>query len=121
MIFPSTADFRAFVSAGRVLGGDVKLEDVKAAKVIWECSVLKMKGGEEEWQEGSAKHYQGPTELIKLHQDVDLATDVFCVNKHNFFTTYSTKICFATVTHLAYQEKEYIWEALLVTYNMYLR
>jgi hypothetical protein len=24
------------------------------------------------------------------------------------------------VTHLAYPEKEYIWEALLVTYNMYL-
>jgi hypothetical protein len=30
------------------------------------------------------------------------------------------KICFSTVTHLAYHEKEYIWEALLVTYNMYL-
>jgi hypothetical protein len=24
------------------------------------------------------------------------------------------------VAHLAYREKEYIWEALLVTYNMYL-
>ncbi len=35
--------------------------------------------------------------------------------------TYSKKICFSTVTHLAYCEKEYIWEALLVTYNMYLR
>jgi hypothetical protein len=35
--------------------------------------------------------------------------------------TYSTKICFSTVTYLAYREKEYIWEALLVTYNMYLR
>ncbi len=41
-------------------------------------------------------------------------------NKHIFFTTYSTKICFFTVTHLAYREKEYIWEALLVTYSMYL-
>ncbi len=37
-----------------------------------------------------------------------------------FFTTYSTKICFSTVTHLAYHEKEYTWEALLVTYNMNL-
>ncbi len=35
--------------------------------------------------------------------------------------TYSTKICFSMVTHLAYHEKEYIWEALLVTYIMYLR
>jgi hypothetical protein len=50
-----------------------------------------------------------------------LAIDVFFVNKHIFFITYSTKICFSMVTHLAYREKEYIWEALLVTYNMYLR
>jgi hypothetical protein len=37
--------------------------------------------------------------------------------------TYSTKICFfmVMVTHLAYHEKEYIWEALLGTYNMHLR
>jgi hypothetical protein len=35
--------------------------------------------------------------------------------------TYSTKTCSSLVTHLAYHEKEYIWEALLVTYNMYLR
>jgi hypothetical protein len=35
--------------------------------------------------------------------------------------TYSTKICFSTFTHLEYHEKEYIWEALLVTYNIYLR
>jgi hypothetical protein len=34
--------------------------------------------------------------------------------------TYSMKICFSTVTHLAYREKEYTWEALLGTYNMYL-
>ncbi len=60
MIFPSTVDFRAIVSADGVPVSDVTLKDVNAAKVIWGRSVLKMKGnGEEEWQEGSAKHYQG--------------------------------------------------------------
>ncbi len=60
MLFLSIVDFRAVVSAGGVLGSDVTFEDVKAAKVIWGRSVLKIKGkGEEEWQEGSAKHYQG--------------------------------------------------------------
>ncbi len=34
IIFPSTADFRAIVSAGGVPGSDVTLKDVKAAKVI---------------------------------------------------------------------------------------
>jgi hypothetical protein len=44
MIFPSIADFRAIVSAGCILGCEVTLEDEKAAKVIWGCSVLKMEG-----------------------------------------------------------------------------
>jgi hypothetical protein len=122
MIFPSTVDFRAIVSAGGVPGSDVTLEDVKAAKVIWGCSILKMKGNMV--RRNGKKVVQSiikvPTELIKLHQDVELAIDFFFVNKHIFFTTYSTNICFSTVTHLAYREKEYIWEALLVTYNMYL-
>jgi hypothetical protein len=30
-------------------------------------------------------------------------------------------ICFSTVTYLVYCEKEFIWEALLVTFNMNLR
>jgi hypothetical protein len=60
-----------------------------------------------------------PTELIKLHQDVVMAINIF-FDKHIFFMAYSTKICFSTVTHLACHEKEYIWEALLVTYNIYL-
>ncbi len=41
-------------------------------------------------------------ELIKLQQDVELAIDCFFVNKHIFLTTMNTKICFTTVTHLAY-------------------
>jgi hypothetical protein len=32
MIFPSTADFRAIISAGGVTDSDVKLKDVKATK-----------------------------------------------------------------------------------------
>jgi hypothetical protein len=43
-IFPSTSYFRAIVSAGGVPGSDMTIDDVKAAKVIWGQSVLKMKG-----------------------------------------------------------------------------
>jgi hypothetical protein len=122
MIFPSTVDFRAIVNAGGVLGSDVTLEDVKATKVIWGRSVLKMKGNMV--RRNSKKVVQSiikvSTELIKLHLDVELAIYMIFFNKHIFFTTYSTKICFSTVTHLAYPEKGYTWEALLVTYNMYL-
>jgi hypothetical protein len=61
-----------------------------------------------------------PTELIKLHQDVKLAIDCFFVNKHVFFTTFSTKICFTMITHLSSRNKEVIWVALLATHKMYL-
>jgi hypothetical protein len=61
-----------------------------------------------------------PTELIKIHQDVELAIDCFFVDKHIFFTTFSTKICFTTITHLAKRTKEIIWVDLPATYRMYL-
>ncbi len=61
-----------------------------------------------------------PMELIKLHQDVELAIDCFFVNKHVFFTTFSTKICFTMITHLSSRNKEVIWVASLARYKMYL-
>jgi hypothetical protein len=120
MIFPSIADFRAIVSADGVPGSDFTIKGVKTPKVIWGRSVLKMKGNKV--RRNSKKVVQSiikvPTELIKLHQDEELANDIFFANKHIFFTNYRAKIYFSMVTHLAYHEKEYIWEALLVTYNM---
>ncbi len=97
MIFLSTADFRAIVSAGGVLGSDVTLKDVKAVEVIWGRSVLKMKGNMVRRNGKRVVHsiIKVPKELIKIHQDVKLAIDVFFVNKHIYFTTYSTKICFS--------------------------
>ncbi len=66
MIFSSTADFRAIVSAGGVPGSYVTDEDVKAIKVIWGCSVLKMKGNTV--RRNSKKVVQSiikvPTELV---------------------------------------------------------
>jgi hypothetical protein len=69
------------------------------------------------WRKASSKV---PKELIKLQQDVELAINCFLVNKHIFFTTYSTKICFNAVTHLGFRTKALIWEALHATYKIYL-
>ena len=122
MIYPSTADFRAIVSAGGISGCEVTPEDVKAAEVIWGRSVLKMKGNmvRRNVKRMVQSITKVPKELIKLQQDVELAIDCFFVNKHIFFTTYSTKICFTTVTHLGFRTKALIWEALHATYKMYL-
>ncbi len=122
LIYPSTADFRAIVAAGGVPGSDVTIDDVKAAEVIWGRSVIKLKGNTVR-REGRRKKQsitQVPSELIKIHQDVELAINCFFVNRHVFFTTFSTKVCFTTVTHLTNRTKEAIWAALLATYKMYL-
>ncbi len=69
MSFSSMADFRSNVSAGGVPGIDITLKDVKAAEVIWGCSVLKMKGNtmrrNGKWIVQSI--IKVPTELIKLY------------------------------------------------------
>jgi hypothetical protein len=79
LIYLSTADFRAIVAAGGVLGSDVTIVDVKAAEVIWGQSVIKLKGNTVQ-REGKHKKQsitQVPSELIKIHQNVELASTVF--------------------------------------------
>jgi hypothetical protein len=121
MIHPSTADFRAIISAGGISGSNVTPDNVKAAEVVWGQSVLKMKGNTVRRNgKGVAQSIiKVPKELIKLQQDVELAINCFFVNKHIYFTTYSTKICFTTLMHLGFGTKAFIWEALHATYKMY--
>ncbi len=59
----------AIVSAGGVLGSDVTFNNVKAAGVIWGCSVLKMKGNtvRRKGKKVVQSIIKVPTELIKLH------------------------------------------------------
>jgi hypothetical protein len=82
MIFPSTGELSVRV----VSQSDVALKDVKAAKVIWGCSVLKMKGNTVRRNGKKVVHslIKVPTELIKLHQYVELRIDVFCQQTHLF-------------------------------------
>ncbi len=110
------------VSAGGISGCKVTPDDVKATEVIWGQSVLKMKGNtvRRNGKRVVQSIIEVPKELIKLQQDVELVIDCFFVNKHIFSTTYSTKICFTTVTHLGFRTKVLLWEALHATYKMYL-
>ena len=90
--------------------------------MIWGRSVLRMKGNR---VKKNAKQMMQiiikvPMGFIKLHQNMELAIDFFFINKYIFFTTYSTKICFTTVTHLSLCTKKLIREALYTTYKMYL-
>ena len=95
MIYPTSSDLRAIVSAGGIPGCEVMPEDVKTTKVILGCLVIKMKGNTV--RKNAKCMMQSiimvPKDLIKLQQDVELAINCFFISKHTFFTTYSTKLC----------------------------
>ncbi len=62
-----------------------------------------------------------PQELLQLQQKVCIGIDIFFVNGHIFFITYSRKICFTTVTHLINHKVGEVWAALHKIYQMYMQ
>ncbi len=73
LLYPSTSDFRAIVSAGDVPDPNVTLDDVKATDVTWGRSVLKMKGNmtRKNGKRMTQSIVKVPMESIKLHKDVE--------------------------------------------------
>jgi hypothetical protein len=62
-----------------------------------------------------------PKELLKLHKEVFLTTDIFFVNKIPFFLTLSRNICFTAVNHLADRNVPQIFKAFKEMYQYYLQ
>jgi hypothetical protein len=62
-----------------------------------------------------------PMEIMKLHKEVFLTTDIFFVNKIPFFLTLSRKICFTAVNHLADRTVPHIFKAFKEMYQYYLQ
>ncbi len=62
-----------------------------------------------------------PRELLQLQQKVCIGIDIFFVNGHIFFMTYSRKICFTKVTHLINRKVSEVWDAMHKIYRMYMQ
>jgi hypothetical protein len=60
-------------------------------------------------------------ELMKLHKEVFLTTDILFVNKIPFFLTLSRKICFTAVNHLADRMVPHIFKDFKEMYQYYLQ
>ena len=120
--YPSNADFESVLRAGGIGGCTVTVEDARVAQKIWGSSVPRLKGStvRETGHRKPQSLVKVPQELVKLQQKVSIAIDIFFVNGHIFFMTYSSKICFTTVTHLANRKVNEVWAALHKIYQMYL-
>jgi hypothetical protein len=62
-----------------------------------------------------------PKELLKLHKEVFLTSDIFFVNNIPFLLTLSRKICFTAVNHLADRTVPQIFKAFTEMYQYYLQ
>jgi hypothetical protein len=62
-----------------------------------------------------------PKEILKLHKEVFLTTDIFFVNKIPFFFTLSRKLCFTAVNHLADRTVPQMFKAFKEMYQYYLQ
>jgi hypothetical protein len=60
-------------------------------------------------------------ELLKLHKEFFLTTDIFFVNKIPFLLTLSRKICFTAVNNLADRNVPQIFKAFKEMYQYYLQ
>jgi hypothetical protein len=74
----------------------VTVQDIDVALTIWgkNIAALKVKTTRSKSIPVARDYVKVPMELIKLHKEVFLTTDIFFVNKIPFFLTLSRKICF---------------------------
>jgi hypothetical protein len=62
-----------------------------------------------------------PLELMKLHKEVFMTTDILFVNKNPFFLTLIRNITFTAVNHLADRTAKQIFKAFKEIYQYYLQ
>jgi hypothetical protein len=80
----------------------VNIQDIYVATNSWGKNITVLKG-KTNWSKPHpvARDYvKVPNELLKLHKEVLLTTDIFFVNNIPFFLTLSRKIVFTAVNHL---------------------
>jgi hypothetical protein len=100
----------------------VTVQDIDVALKIWGKNIAALKG-KTTWSKSiqvARDYVKVPIELMKLHKEVFLTTDIFFVNKIPVFLTLSHKICFTAVNHLTDSTVPQICKAFKEMYQYYL-
>jgi hypothetical protein len=120
--YPSMKDFKWVIRNNQIKDYPVTIQDIDVATKIWgkNISALKEKTTRSKTHPVARDYLKVPKELLKLHKEVFLTTDIFFVNKIPFFLTLSRKICFTAVNHLADRTVPHIFKAFKDMYQYYL-
>jgi hypothetical protein len=119
--YPSNANFEAILRAGGIGGCTLTADNAKVAYKIWGKSVPRLKGTTvgETGQRKPQSLVKVPRELVQLQQKVRIGINIFFVNGHIFFMTYSRMIWFITVTHFINHKLIDIWAVMHKIDQMY--
>jgi len=122
LLYPSNADFEFVLRAGGIGGCTLTVDDAMIASKIWGDSVPRLKGStvRETGKRKPQSLVKVPRELIQLQRKVRIGIDIFFVNGHIFFMTYSRMICFTTVTHLINHKVVEVWAVMHKIYQMFM-
>jgi hypothetical protein len=121
--YPSMKDFKWVIRSNQIKDCPVTIQDIDVARKIWgkNISALKGKTTRSKTHPVARDYVKVPKELLKLHKEVFMATDIFFMNKIPFFLTLSWKICFTALNHLADRTVSQIFKAFKEMYQYYLQ
>jgi hypothetical protein len=115
-------DFKWVIQIKQIKDCPVTVQDIDVARKIWGKNIAALKGRTTRSKSiPVARDYvKVPMELMKLHKEVFLTTDIFFVNKIPFFLALSRRICFTAVNHLVDCTVPQIFKAFKEMYQYYL-
>jgi hypothetical protein len=121
--YPSMKDFKWVIQSNQIKDFPVTIQDIDVARKIWGKNIAALKGKTTRSKSiPVARDYaKVPTELMKLHKEVFLTTDILFVNKLAFLLTFSCNICSTGVNHIADRTVPQIFKAFKEMYQYYLR
>jgi hypothetical protein len=101
----------------------VTVQYIDVALKIWgkNIAALKVKTTRSKMIPVARDYVEVPLELMEIHKEVFLTTDIFFVNKNPFFLMLSHKITFTAINHLADRTVSQIFKDFKEIYQYYLQ
>jgi hypothetical protein len=121
--YPSMKDFKWVIQRNQIKYCPVTIQDIDVATKIWGKNIAALKGKttRSRTHPVTRDYMKVPKELLKLHTEVFLTSDIFFVNKIPFFLTLIRRLCFTAVNHLADRTVPQTFKAFKEMYQYYLQ
>ena len=119
--YPYIADYRWAIQSNQIKDCPMKVQEIDVAVAIWGKDMISLKENTTRKKKIPVTEdlVQVSKELIKLHRDTIITSEILFVNIIPLFLNLSRKICFAMVHHLADRKAKTIYTAFNEVYIYY--